>query len=165
MREFVLTAPCLPENGSVYRRTAARGIIKKEGKLLLIHTDAGDYKFPGGGVEPGEALEAALRREVREETGYEAVGEIAPYGVAHERRKGRTAGILEMDSYYFFCAVGEEAGALNLDSYEAEEHFRPVWIPLKEALAANRAVPGSTPWVDREIAVMEGLLEDWHKLV
>lgn len=160
MKEYTLTAPHLPENGSVYHRVAARGIIQREGRLLLIHTDAGDYKFPGGGVEPGETLESALRREILEETGYETVGDVIPYAVAHERRKGQTADILEMDSHYFFCTVGGEAGALNLDDYEAEEHFRPVWVSLEEAIAANRAVPGCTPWLDREIMVMEVLLED-----
>lgn len=163
MREYALTAPGLPEEGTVYRRTAARGIIQREGLYLLIHTDAGDYKFPGGGVEPGETLEAALRREILEETGYEAIGDTVPYAVAHERRKGRTADILEMNSHYFFCAVGDEAGAQNLDDYEEEEHHRPVWVPLEEALAANRAISGSTPWVDREIVVMKGLLEDSQK--
>ena len=54
MREFVLTAPGLPEKGTVYRRVAARGIIRRAGRLLLVHTDAGDYKFPGGGVERSE---------------------------------------------------------------------------------------------------------------
>ena len=54
MIEITLEKPGL--SGSVYKRTAARGVILREGKLLMIHTDRGDYKFPGGGVEPGRAL-------------------------------------------------------------------------------------------------------------
>ncbi len=160
MREFVLTAPGLPEKGTVYRRVAARGIIRREGRLLLVHTDAGDYKFPGGGVEEGESLEAALAREIREETGRALRGGVRPYGLVRERRRGRTADILEMDSHYYFCQVEDQAAPLRLDHYEAEEHFQPVWATLEEALAANRAIPGATPWVDREILVMEALLQD-----
>ena len=48
MIELALERPGL--FGSVYRRTAARGVILGEGGLLMIHTCRGDYKFPGGGV-------------------------------------------------------------------------------------------------------------------
>lgn len=32
-------------SGEVYKRTASRGVIPRDGKLLMIHTDRGDYKF------------------------------------------------------------------------------------------------------------------------
>ncbi|HUJ32180.1 MAG TPA: NUDIX domain-containing protein [Candidatus Acidoferrum sp.] len=41
------------------------------GAIALTRTRKG-YFLPGGGVEPGEGLEAALRREVLEELGYAA---------------------------------------------------------------------------------------------
>ena len=53
-------------------RPSAYAIIVHEGKVLLgtIRSN-GKYDFPGGGIEIGETIEAALRREVREETGLE----------------------------------------------------------------------------------------------
>lgn len=160
MIEITLAADGLPENGSIFQRSAARGIVLREGKLLTIHTDRGDYKFPGGGVEPGESLEQALRREMLEETGYELTGSARLWGVAHERRKGRTANILEMDSYYFLCQTGDAQIPLQLDDYEAAEHFAPVWIQLDKALRANQSLADDTqPWLQREIAIMERLSE------
>ena len=58
------------EGGSVYKRTAVRGIIQKDKKYLLIYSKYGDHKFPGGGLKQGESLEETLLREVQEETGY-----------------------------------------------------------------------------------------------
>lgn len=48
--------------------------------LLLKRSDNGCWGQPGGAVEPGEIVETAARREVREETGLE-VGEKSLFGV------------------------------------------------------------------------------------
>ncbi|CAG0970369.1 ADP-ribose pyrophosphatase [Myxococcaceae bacterium] len=39
--------------------------------LLLRRSDNGHWCLPGGGIEPGESVVDATRREVREETGFE----------------------------------------------------------------------------------------------
>lgn len=62
------------------RRVAVRAIIVKDGKLLCVRlhqyegktTSTNDYWCtPGGGVDEGEALVPALRREIIEELGPE----------------------------------------------------------------------------------------------
>jgi A/G-specific adenine glycosylase len=54
----------------------AVAVIERDGRVLLQERPAGGllaglWEFPGGKVEPGEGLTAALRREVREELGVE----------------------------------------------------------------------------------------------
>ena len=53
---------------------AVVAVIEKDGRILIQKRPAGGllgdlWEFPGGKVEPGESLTAALRREVREELG------------------------------------------------------------------------------------------------
>ncbi|MDZ4654515.1 MAG: NUDIX hydrolase [Coriobacteriia bacterium] len=75
-------------------RVRVAAVILIGGKLLLVRQRKGGepyYLLPGGGVNRGETLEQALRREVREETGLEcSVGApilindtIAPTGGRH----------------------------------------------------------------------------------
>jgi 8-oxo-dGTP diphosphatase len=52
-------------------RISARAAIIEDDRILLIECQDADglhYNFPGGGIEPGESLHDAVRREVFEET-------------------------------------------------------------------------------------------------
>jgi len=50
-------------------------ILSEQGVLLSVRSDLRGWELPGGNVEPGEAEEAALRREILEETGLEVAVE------------------------------------------------------------------------------------------
>lgn len=53
------------------RPGVAAVVFTGRGVLLQRRDDNGRWGLPGGGVEPGESVRAALVREVREETGLE----------------------------------------------------------------------------------------------
>lgn len=163
MKKIVIDLKNYIENGSVFKRTAVRGIIKKDGKYLIIHSKYGDYKFPGGGKHEEEQIIDTLVREVQEETGYVVKTDTAhAYMEVYERRKGNPDDLMEMTSYYYFCEVKEDAGDRNLDDYEAEYDYQVEWLPLEEIIRRNKSVQDMEfiPWVVRETKVMEQLLKD-----
>lgn len=166
MKELTIDLHDYIESGSVFHRKAVRGIIKKDGKYLLIHSKYGDHKFPGGGMEKGESLEETLLREVQEETGYcvkrDSISEAL---FVREKRKGDPDDLMIMESWYFFCEVEETAGDRNLDDYEEEYDYKVCWMTLEDALAKNESVTNykNIPWIQRETMVMKELLDTERK--
>lgn len=161
IKEIVFDLKDYDERGSVFQRKAVRGIVKKGEKYLIIHGKYGDHKFPGGGMDEGESLLDTLFREVLEETGYQVKEEsVSDYILVHERRKGMFNDCLDMDSWYYFCEVGEEVGERNLDEYEKEYEYEVEWMDLDEVLRKNEEVKDRRmiPWIDREILVMREIL-------
>ena len=69
------------------RRSAILVTRDDRGRVLLVRQRGGPFKaawlLPGGGLEPGESFDAAMRREVLEETGLDVISahEIARYDV------------------------------------------------------------------------------------
>lgn len=57
-------------NFSRYKPTVSAFILNKDNKVLLVHNKSHSsdfWKLPQGGVEPGESLEEAIKREMKEE--------------------------------------------------------------------------------------------------
>lgn len=65
--------------GDIMQQIAMKAVIVKDSKVLILReaatngdgTQRGRYHMPGGRLEAGESFEAALHREVKEETGLE----------------------------------------------------------------------------------------------
>jgi len=157
LKDYDISAP-------VFNRTAVRGIVRRDGKYLLIYSKYGDHKFPGGGQDSGESLIDTLVREIKEETGYELDFDenITPKYVVYEKRKGEFKDIMEMTSHYYVCSVKNQPGERNLDDYEEEYDYQVKWMTLEEAIAKNELVDdyANIPWIARETMIMKKLISE-----
>src|SRR5262245_36977938 len=161
--------PASPD--AVISRYAVRAIIVQDEQLLLLASRHGDYKFPGGGVEPGEPPEAALTREIAEECGI-AGARIDEHVIRIvERRPAGPDSVLAMTSDYFRAFVDHAplTVATNLDAYERELVLTPEWVDARSALLANKTLldrwsdeelADRAPWLVRETRVLAALLRD-----
>jgi ADP-ribose pyrophosphatase YjhB (NUDIX family) len=60
--------------------SSARAVVFKGSKVVVVREIHGEnHVEPGGGIEPGETVEQAVRREVAEECGW-TVGALTPLG-------------------------------------------------------------------------------------
>lgn len=145
-------------------RKAVRAVVLKEGKILMLKTVNGDYKFPGGGVKRGEEEQEALRREVLEEAGY-CLDKIEKHlGTVVERKKDsfKENTLFEMESLYFLCQVEGEQGPQKLDGYEMDLQLTPVWVSLDQAIEGNEKVLYKSRdihfrWILRETDILKEL--------
>ena len=124
-----------------YTRTACRGIIIQEGRILLSYeTLTGQYMLPGGGIEGTENERECCVREIAEETGVliepsECVLEIDEY---YEDWK-------YISRYFFGKIVGQTERKLT--EREKEVGMEPRWLSLEETI---RIFSGHASYADTD---------------
>ena len=132
----------------VLPRQAARAICLDGERILLLYTERyHDYSIPGGGIDEGEEVIAAMIRELEEETGAQGIRNVQPFGVYEEFRPfyKDDFDVMHMHSYCYTCEVEPELGATSLESYEISNGMRPVWINIHEAIAHNEQTMAASP--------------------
>lgn len=155
-------------DSAAFVRPSVRAIIIKEGTVAMVHSLKYDYyKFPGGGMEPGESQIDSLIRETREEAGLIVIPEsVQEYGYVHRVQKSdrdTTFGRFIQDNYYYLCSAEDTISSQELDDYEAEEHFTLEYVLPETAIHTNRTVdhgPKDQLMLEREALVLEYLQKE-----
>lgn len=120
--------------GSNYelRKSARAILLDSEGRMATQYLQNYTYhKLPGGGVDPGESLEEALKREVAEEVGCDS-RILKPIGMCVEYRNKYK--LLHL-SFCFAAQVVGDIGTPRLEKGEIEEGQITLWLPPEQVLA------------------------------
>jgi 8-oxo-dGTP diphosphatase len=134
----LLAHPEQPREGGPYRKevqVAVGVLIRPDGHFLLTSRPAGKvyegyWEFPGGKLEPGETVEQALRRELREEIGV-TVGPVHPW---RSELVDYPHALVRLN----FCKVFEWTGELHMHEGQA---FAWEKLPVQ----AQPVLPGTVP--------------------
>ncbi|MBU3126789.1 NUDIX domain-containing protein [Clostridium tagluense] len=114
-------------------RKASRSIVVNDSqKIALLFVSKNNYhKLPGGGIEAGEDIKAALNREVMEEAGVNIdvlgeIGTIIEYRDKHE--------LLQI-SYCYYSEVKGDIKKPSFTEVERNSGFQLKWVTLDEAIS------------------------------
>ena len=144
-------------------RSGAKAIIIKDGSILLNRCRKADgvyYDLPGGGQEQYEALEDAVLREVKEETGYTArilrfaalAEEIHTDPFVREKHPEFSHRVLHL---FLAELTDDEPQAPTELDYGMEA---PVWMPISEFRQRHNTYPPALPARIDEILASPGAL-------
>jgi len=124
----------IPDGIPKQERGASRAIVfDAAGNVALLHATKKHYhKLPGGGIEQGENIETALRREVMEEIGC-SVKNLCELGSVEEYRNKWE---LHQMSYCFLADLDGEKGVPHLEENEIADGFETMWMSIDDAIKA-----------------------------
>jgi len=135
-----MTTQPTDEGRAVTIRRAARVIVLDPGEriLLLAARDPADGRvvwfLPGGGIEPGESIEEAARRELQEEVGLDGpLLLLGPVWTRHHDFSWNGKAVSQ-DEWFFVHRMETQLDAATVRPAGAEEAFfeGAVWATVAE---------------------------------
>jgi 8-oxo-dGTP diphosphatase len=152
---------CWAKSGKpINDRLIVRAIVLDGDKLVFAHierhdafADFGYLETSGGGVQKGEDLLTALKRELKEELGYEVevicyLGQVIDYYNLIDRRNINN---------YFLVRKIKEVGNHLMEDEKNDFHLTPSKVTYEQAIASYKAINGKkigTLLFNREVPVI-----------
>lgn len=127
---------CECYNSDMKYRTVVVGVVQnKAGEYLLCKKPVGEgiypgqWALPGGGIDEGETMEQALKREMMEEVGLQ-IDEIKPLFFRDDTQPKYKNGVVDADVYMvyllFSCRATNE---VKIDNREFEDF---AWVKIND---------------------------------
>lgn len=119
-------------------RDTVRALIIKDNKIHLTFSRRyQDYLTPGGGVEEGESLIEALKRELKEELGalikkYQAFGYLETINNCNNQER--------ISKHYYYLVEVEKYLTPNKEKYELDFGMESKWVTPIEAIKQNELI-------------------------
>ncbi len=146
-------------------RNSVRGISQKgNAVLMLFNTRKNEYKFPGGMWPEGEERGVALRREMKEETGYEisnilrCTGYIDHvYNDIYDEEK-----YFHQRTYYSVVELSDEYLGHRTTEKQIANGIKCEYVDIDKAIRINeiRLEKKYVPWVERAVVILKLLKEN-----
>ncbi len=112
-------------------------LIFRDGKILLIHRFRYGKEYwtvPGGGVEDGEDIETALRREVLEETSLKLLSFTKAFDYTGKIMVNKITAKTDIYPFFICDTVGEPCLGDGPESKNnsADNQYILTWVPMSE---------------------------------
>ena len=112
-----------PRDNDAYRfPVSVKGIVVRDGAVVLVHNRRGEWELPGGKLEIGESPEQCVPREIDEELGLDVETAMLVDAWVYEIAPGTRVLVLT-----YGCVERSERTALV-----SPEHTRLAWMAIDE---------------------------------